>query len=105
MRKKKERKKCSQGSIKYRRIGRTVWNQNTMQFPVTLDPLECKNLIRHPNATNNEVLNNFHYNKTFTLLVDQYFEEHLERFQTSFTVYKFNTMFAGTFTIIPVDKT
>ena len=42
---KKERKICFQGSVKYRRDDRTVWNHNTLSLPVTLDPLECKNII------------------------------------------------------------
>ena len=44
---KKERKICFQGSVKYRRVDRTVWNHNTLPLPVTLDPVECKNIIRH----------------------------------------------------------
>ena len=44
---KKERKICFQGFVKYRRVDRTVWNYNTLPLPVTLDPLECKNIIRH----------------------------------------------------------
>ena len=63
---KKERKICFQGSVKYRRVDRTVWNHNTLPLPVTLDPLECKNIIRHLNGTNDKVLNNLQYNKTFT---------------------------------------
>ena len=39
---KKERTICFQGSIKYRRVDRTVWNHNTLPLPITLDPLECK---------------------------------------------------------------
>ena len=39
---KKERKICFQGSVKYRRVDRTVWNHNTLPLPVTLDPAECK---------------------------------------------------------------
>ena len=70
---KKERKICFQGSVKYRRVDRTVWNHNTLPLPVTLDLLECKNFIRHLNGTNNKILNNLHYNKTFTLLEDHYF--------------------------------
>ena len=35
---KKERKICFQGSVKYRRVDRTVWNLNTMPLPVPLDP-------------------------------------------------------------------
>ena len=38
---KKERKICFQGSVKFRRVDRTVWNHNILPLPVTLDPLEC----------------------------------------------------------------
>ena len=76
---KKERKICFQGSVKYRRVDRTVWNHNTLPLSVTLDPLECKTIIRHLNGTNNKILNNLHYNKTFTLLEDHYFQERLEQ--------------------------
>ena len=55
---KKVRKICFQGTVKYRRVGRTVWNHNTLPLPVTLDPLECKYIIRHLIGTNNEILNN-----------------------------------------------
>ena len=102
---KKERKICFQGHVKYRRVDRTVRNHNTMPLPITIDPLECKNLNRHLDGTDNKILNNFHYNKTFTLLEDHYFQEQLERFQTLFTVYQYNKMFTGTFTYMPADKT
>ena len=101
---KKERKICFQGSVKYRRVDRTVWNHNTLPLPVTLDPLECKNIIRHLNGTNDKILNNLHYNKTFTLLEDHYFQEQLEQYQTPFTVYQLNKMYTGTFTFMPADK-
>ena len=55
---KKERKICFQGSVKYRRVDRTVWNHNTLPLHVTLDPLECKNIKRHLNGTNDKILNN-----------------------------------------------
>ena len=32
-------------SYKNRRLDRTVWNHNTMPFPVTLDPLECVSML------------------------------------------------------------
>ena len=108
---KKERKICFQGSVKYRRVDRTVWNHNTLPLPVTLDPVECKNIIRHINGTNDKILNNLHYNKTFTLLEDHYFQERLEQYQTpvyqlytNFTVYQLNKMYTGTFTFMPADK-
>ena len=89
---KKERKVCFQGNVIFRRVDRTVWNHNTMPLPITLDTLEYKNPIRHLNETDNKILNNLNYNKTFTLLEDHYFQEQLERFQTPFTVYQFNKM-------------
>ena len=76
---KKEKKICFQGSVKYRRVDRTVWNHNTSPLPVTLDSLVCKNNIRHLNGTNNKILKNLHYNMTFTLLEDHYFQERLEQ--------------------------
>ena len=92
---KKERKICFQGSVVYRRVDRIAWIHNTMPLPVTLDPLECKNLIRHLKGTNNKILNSFNCNNTFTLLEDHYFREQLERFQTHVTVYKLNKMYTG----------
>ena len=101
---KKERKVCFQGSVKYRRVDQTVWNHNTLQLPVTLDPLKGKNSIRHLNGTNDKILNNLRYNKTFKLLEDNYFQERLEQYQTPFTVYQLNKMYTGTFTLMPADK-
>ena len=101
---KKERKICFQGSVKYRRVDRTVWNHNTLPLPVTLNPVKCKNIIRHLNGTNDKILNNLQYNKTFTLLEDHYFQERLEQYQTPFTVYQLNKMYTGTFTFMPADK-
>ena len=49
-------------------------------------------------------MNNLHYNKTFTLLEDHYFQERLEQYQTPFTVYQLNKMYTGTFTFMPNDK-
>ena len=46
-----------------------------MPLPTTLDPLECKNPIRHLKGTVNKTLNNLNYNKTFTILEDHYFQE------------------------------
>ena len=97
----KESKICFQSSVKHRRVDITVWNHNTMPLPVTLDHLERKNIIRHLNGTNNKILNNLHYNETFTLLEYHYF---LEQFQTPFTVFKLNKMYTGTFTFELADE-
>ena len=101
---KKERKVGFQGSVKYRRVDRTVWNHNTMPLPITLDPLECKNLIRHPNGTDKKKPNNLNYNKTFTLLKENYFQEQFDRFQSPSTVYQFNKMYTEAFTYMPADN-
>ena len=101
---KKERKICFQGSVIYRRVDRTVWNHNTMALPVTLDHLECENIIRHLNGTNITILNNFNYNITFTLLEGHYFQQGLEQYQTLFTVYQVKKMCTCTFTFMPADE-
>ena len=101
---KTERKNCFQGPVKCRRVDRNVWNHNTLPLPVTLDPLECKKIVKNQNDTINKILNNLHYNKTFTLLEDNYFQERLEQFQTPFTVYQLNKMYTVTFTFIPADE-
>ena len=75
---KKERKIRFQGSVKNRRLNRTVWNHNTLPLHVTLDPSEAKNNIRHLNGTTNKILKNLHYNKT--------------------------CMYTGTFTFMPAYK-
>ena len=102
--KKGKKKICFQGSVKYRRVDRTVWNHNTLPLPVTLDPLEYKNFISHLNGSNDKILNNLHYHKTFTLLEDHYSQERLEQYQTPFTVFQLNKMYTGTFTFMPADK-
>ena len=75
-----------------------------LPLPDTLNPLECKNINRHLNGTNNKVLNNLHYNKTFTLLENHYFQERLEQYQAPFTVYQLKRMYTGTFIFMPADK-
>ena len=75
-----------------------------MPLSVTLDPLECKNIIRHLKGTNKKILNNLHNKKIFTLLDDHYFQERLEQNQTPFTLHQVNKMYTGTFTFMPADK-
>ena len=99
----KEGKICFQGSVKNRRVDRTVWNHNTMALPVTLDPLECKTHIRHIDGANNKTLNNLRYKKTFTLLEDHFFKK-LEQYQSLFTVDQLNRLYTCTFTFMPSDK-
>ena len=81
---KKERKICFQGSVKYRRVDRTVWNHNTLPLPVTLDPLECKNIISHSNDTNDKIMNNLHYNKNCHTLRRPLFSRTIRTISNSF---------------------
>ena len=78
---------------------RTVWNHNMMSLPVTFDPLECKNFIRHINGTNNKILNSINYNKIFSLVEDQYSQENIEQFQTPNTNHQFKMMYTVFFHI------
>ena len=55
-----------------------------MPPPITLDLLERKNIIRHLNGTNNKILNDLFYEKSFTFLKDHYVQEKLEQNQTLF---------------------
>ena len=57
---------------------------------LSLLTLDRKKIIIHPNRTNKKYLNNFNYNRAFTLLGDHYFQEKLEQYETIFTVYNFN---------------
>ena len=54
----KERTISFQGSVKIRRVHRTVWNHNTIPLPITLDVFECQNPFRHLHGTNIKTLNN-----------------------------------------------
>ena len=47
-------------------------------------------------------MNSLHYKKTFTLL-NHYFQEKLEQYETPSTVYKLNKVYTGTFTFMPAD--
>ena len=94
----KEHKICLQGSVKEKRVDRAVWNHSTLPLLIFFDPLYCKNIIRHLNGANNKILNNFKFNRDFTLLEDHYNQEILEPLQTPSTVY------TGTFTYMPADK-
>ena len=76
-----------------------------MPFPVTFDPLEGKDLIRHLIGTNKKPLNNLNYNKNIIRFEDQYFQENLEQFQTLFTSYQCTNMYTGTFTFMSAAKT
>ena len=55
-----------------------------MPLPVTLDPLESKNIIRHLNGTNNKILNNLYYKKILHSWKIITSKKILEQYQTFF---------------------
>ena len=50
---------CSQTFSSIRRYDRLQWEQNTLELPKILDPIECKYMIRHLNATDSKEVNNY----------------------------------------------
>ena len=67
---KREKLVCAQYDYKYRLHDRTVYNQNTMERPRTLDPKECKHAIRHLDGTDKPQLSAFDYKNSFTFFGD-----------------------------------
>ena len=58
---KTEKDWCSQTFSSSRRYDRLQLGQNTLELPKILDPVECKNMIRCLNATDNNELDNTIY--------------------------------------------
>ena len=101
---KKERKICFQGSLNYRRVDRTVWNHNTMPLPVTFDPLECKNSIRHLNGKNTKILNNLQQNKFLHFWKTIISKNVYNNSKLLLQYFQLNKVHTGTFTFMPADK-
>ena len=57
---------CSQTFSSSRRYDRLQWEQNTLELPKILDPIECKNMIRYLNATVSKELNNYIIQSSFS---------------------------------------
>ena len=54
----KEKNWRSQTFSSSRRYDPLQWGQNTLELPKSLDPIECKNMIRYLNATDKKQLQN-----------------------------------------------
>ena len=88
---------CSQTFTSSRRYDRLQWGQNTLELPKTLDPIECKNMMRYLNATDSEELNNYNIQSSFSLFSDSNYQKRIERVQNPFRVKQLNTWHIGTF--------
>ena len=88
------RKKKFSSSIEYGRVDRTVWKFITLSLAVAFDPHECRNPVRHLNATRKKL------------------EQHLfTPFRTKLEYYELSSLFANLilctlcrFTYMPADK-
>ena len=81
---------CSQTYGSSRRYDRLHWDQNTLELPKTLDPIECKNLIRYLKATDSMELNNNNIQSSFSFFDDSDYQHRVERLQQPFRVEKLN---------------
>ena len=94
---KSEKVWCSQTFSSSRRYDRLQWEQNTLELPKTLDPIECKNMIRYLNATDSNELNNYDIQSSFSFFGDTDYQKKNEQIQHPFRVDKLNAWHIGTF--------
>ena len=72
---KKEKVWCSQTFSSSRRYDRLQWGQNTLELPKTLDPIDCKNMIRYLNATESNELNNYNIQSSLSFFDDSDYQK------------------------------
>ena len=83
---------CSQTFSSSRRYDRLLWGQNTLELPKMLDPIECKNMIRYLHATDNNELNNYNIQSSFSFFDDSGYQSKIEQFQQPFRVKRLNAL-------------
>ena len=77
---KTERVWCSETFSSSRRNDRLQWEQNTLELPKILDPVACKNMIRHLNATDSKEINNYNIQNSFSFFDDSDYQNKLNKF-------------------------
>ena len=87
---------CSQTFSSSRRYDRLQWEQNTLELPKILDPIECKNMIRYLNATDSNEINNYNIQSSTSFFDDNYYQKKIERVQQPFRLNKLNAWHIGT---------
>ena len=65
-------------------------------FNSSLDPIECKNMIRYSNATDSNELKNYNIQRSFSVFDDNHYQYKIERVQQPFRVNKLNAWHIGT---------
>ena len=88
---------CSQTFTSSRRYDRLHWEQNTLELPKILDPVECNNMIRYLNATDSNELNNYNIQSSFSFFDDRGYQNKIEQVQKQFRVKELNAWHTGTF--------
>ena len=68
---------------------------NTLEFPKTLDPIECKNMIRY--TTNSSELNTFNIQSSCSFVDNSDYQNKIEQVEQPFRVEKLNAWHIGTF--------
>ena len=69
---------CSQKFSSSRRYDRLQWEQNTLELPKILDPIECQNMIRYLNATDTKELNNYDIQSSFSFCDDSDYQNKIK---------------------------
>ena len=88
---------CSQTFSSSRRYDRLPWGQNTLELPKTVNPVECKKMIRYLNATDSNESNNYNIQSSFSFCDDSDYRNKIERVHQPFRVNKLNAWHIGTF--------
>ena len=88
---------CSQTFSSNSRYDRSQWEQNTLELPKILDPVECKNMIRYINATDIKELNTYNIQSSFSFFDDSDCQNKIEQVQQPFRVKRLNAWHIGSF--------
>ena len=88
---------CFQTFSSSRRYDPLQWGQNTLELPKTLNPVECKHLIRYLNATDSNESNNYNIQSSFSFFDDSDYQNKIEQVQQPFRVERLNAWHIGTF--------
>ena len=77
---------CSQTFSSSRRYDLLQWEQNTIELPKILDPIECKNMIRYLNATDSKDLNNYNNSDREHLITRKSWKLRITNAETTYVI-------------------
>ena len=78
---KTEKDWCLQTFSSSTQYDRLQWEQNTLELPKNLDPIECKNMIRFSNATDGKELTKYNIQSSFSFSDDSDYQNKIEQVQ------------------------